>query len=89
MGSSFSVTSAKVVNDNVYVALVNVFSYTVSRLREDPIETLTRLDSNPYLILWGSSESLLVSSGNTPYLAPEMRLNFLRLQGQQLVLVYL
>jgi len=43
MESSFSVTSAKVVNGNVYVALVKGFSYTVSRLRGDSMETLTRV----------------------------------------------
>jgi len=41
--SSFSVTSAKVVNGNVYIALVKGSSYIVSRLRGDSMETLTRV----------------------------------------------
>jgi len=68
MESSFSVTSAKVVNGNVYVALVKGSSYTVSRLRGDSMETLTRLAGGPCLILWGSPEGLLVSSGDSLYL---------------------
>jgi len=50
------------------IELVNGFLYTVSRLRGDSMETLTRLSGGSCSILWGSSEGSLVSSGDPLYL---------------------
>jgi hypothetical protein len=69
--TSFSATSVKAINDNVYVTMVKGSSCSVSRLRRDSIEPLTSLNSSSRLILEGSSEGLLVSSGDSLYLVSE------------------
>jgi hypothetical protein len=66
---SLSVTSVKVVNGDVYLTLVNDSQCTISRLRTGgSVETLTKLPGSRCLIIGGSSEGLLVSSGENLYL---------------------
>jgi hypothetical protein len=68
MKLSLSVTSVKVVNGDIYIVLVKGSSCIVSRLKGDFMETLTYLAGSPCLILWGSSQGLLVSCSNSLYL---------------------
>jgi len=74
---SFLVSSIKVVNGDVYVALFQGSSCTVSRLRGSSMETVTHLACSPCLILWGSSEGLLVSCGDALYLVTGSEVKYL------------
>jgi len=64
----FSVTSVKIVNGDVYAAQVKVSSCTIFRLSGESMESIASLSGRSCLILWGSSEGLLISADGSLYL---------------------
>jgi len=63
-----SISSIKIINDEIYVAINDLErKCRISIVKDDSIEDLVLLNNSPCYILLGSYEDLLVSAGEILY----------------------